>query len=124
MVVSNARWSSTRIRRINKTPCPNLNSVATPPLTLDHGHYNGVIMGAIASQITSLTIVYSIVYADADHRNHQSSASLAFVQGIRRGPVNSLHKWPVTRKMFPFDDVIMDDYLHPQKDMLGLLIHT
>ena len=64
-------------------------------------------MGAIASQITSLTIVYSIVYSDADQRKHQSSASLAFVRGIHRGPVNSPHKWPVTRKMFPFDDVIM-----------------
>ena len=63
-------------------------------------------MGAIASQITSLTIVYSTVYSDADQRKHQSSASLAFVRGIRRGPVNSPHKWPVTRKMFPFDDVI------------------
>ena len=64
-------------------------------------------MDAIASQITSLTIVYSIVYADADQRKHQSSASLAFVRRIHRGPVNSPHKWPVTRKMFPFDDVIM-----------------
>ena len=64
-------------------------------------------MGAIASQITSLTIVYSIVYSDADQRKQQSSASLAFVRGIHRGPVNSPHKWPVTRKMFPFDDVIM-----------------
>ena len=64
-------------------------------------------MGAIASQITSLTIVYSTVYSDADQRKHQSSASLAFVRGIHRGPVNSPHKWPVTRKMFPFDDVIM-----------------
>ena len=64
-------------------------------------------MSAIASQITSLTIVYSIVYSDADQRKHQSSASLAFVRGIHRGPVNSPHKWPVTRKMFPFDDVIM-----------------
>ena len=70
-------------------------------------HYNDVIMGAIASQITSLTIVYSTVYSDADQRKHQSSASLAFVRGIHRGPVNSPHKWPVTRKMFPFDDVIM-----------------
>ena len=70
-------------------------------------HYNDVIMGAIASQITSLTIVYSIVYSDADQRKHQSSTSLAFVRGIHRGPVNSPHKWPVTRKMFPFDDVIM-----------------
>ena len=64
-------------------------------------------MGAIASQVTGLTIVYSTVYSDADQRKHQSSASLAFVWGIHRGPVNSPHKWPVTRKMFPFDDVIM-----------------
>ena len=64
-------------------------------------------MDAIASQITSLTIVYSIVYSHADQRKHQSPASLAFVRGIHRGPVNSPHKWPVTRKMFQFDDVIM-----------------
>ena len=64
-------------------------------------------MGTLAFQITSLTIVYSTVYADADQRKHQSSTSLAFVRGIHRGPVNSPHKWPVTRKMFPFDDVIM-----------------
>ena len=64
-------------------------------------------MSTIASQITSLTIVYSIVYSDADQRKHQSSASLAFVRGIHGGPVNSSHKWPVSRKMFPFDDVIM-----------------
>ena len=70
-------------------------------------HYSDVIMGTIASQITSLTIVYSTVYSDADQRKHQSSASLAFVRGIHRGPVNSPHKWPVTRKMFPFDDFIM-----------------
>ena len=63
-------------------------------------------MGAIVSQINSLTIIYSIVYSDADQRKHQSSASLAFVRGIHRGPVNFPHKWPVTRKMFPFDDVI------------------
>ena len=71
-------------------------------------HYNDVIMGAIASQITSLTIVYPIVYSDADQWKHQSSASLAFVRGIHRGPVKSPHKWPVTRKMFSFDDVIVD----------------
>ena len=64
-------------------------------------------MGGILSQITSLTIVYSTVYSEADQRKHQSSAPLAFVQGIHRGPVNSPHKWTVTRKMFPFDDVIM-----------------
>ena len=70
-------------------------------------HYDDVIMSAIASQIPSLPIVYSIIYSDADQRKHQSSASLAFVWGIHRWPVNSPHKWPVTRKMFPFDDVIM-----------------
>ena len=70
-------------------------------------HSNDVIMTMMASQITSLTSVYSSVCSDADQRKHQSSASLAFVRGIHRGPVNSSHKWPVTRKMFPFDDVIM-----------------
>ena len=64
-------------------------------------------MGAIVSQITSLTIVYSTVYSEADQGKYQSTALLAFVWGIHRRPVNSPHKWPVTRKMFPFDDVIM-----------------
>ena len=73
-------------------------------------HYCDVIMAMVASQITSLTIVYSTVYSDADQRKHQSFASLAFVWGIHRGPVNSPYKWPVTRKMFPFDDVIMFRY--------------
>ena len=59
-------------------------------------------------------VVYSTVCSDADQRKHQSSASLAFVRGIHRWPVNSPHKGPVTRKMFLFDDVIM--YLH--KDWL------
>ena len=70
-------------------------------------HYSDVMMGGMASQVTSLTIVYSTVYSGTDQRKHQSSASLAFAQGIHRWPVNSPHKWPVTRKMFPFDDVIM-----------------
>ena len=73
----------------------------------DYPHYHDVIMGPIASQITSLTIVYSTVYSDADQRKYQCSASLAFVWGFNRRPVNSSHKWPVTRKMFSFDDVIM-----------------
>ena len=70
-------------------------------------HYDDVKMGAMASQITSLTIVYSTVYSHRDQRKLQSSVSLAFVWGIHRGPVNSPHKWPVTRKSIPFDDVIM-----------------
>ena len=47
-------------------------------------HYTDVIMGAIASLITSLTIVYSSVHSGADQRKHQSSSSLAFVRGIHR----------------------------------------
>ena len=70
-------------------------------------HYNYVIIGAMLSQITSLKIVYSTVYSGADQRKHQSSASLTFVRGIHRGPVNSPHKWPVTRRVSPPDDVIM-----------------
>ena len=70
-------------------------------------HYSDVIMSQTASQIPSFTIVYSIVYSGTDQRKHQSSASLAFMWGNHRGPVNSPHKWPVTRKIFPFDDVIM-----------------
>ena len=95
-------------------------------------HYDDVIMGTIASQITSLTIVYSTVYSGADQSKHQSSASLAFVWGIHRGPVNSPHKWPVTRKMFPFDDVIMyfDNFIkvyqglfeHPSTENLKLYV--
>ena len=61
----------------------------------------------MASQLTSFTSVYSTVYSGADQRKHQSSASLAFVRGMHWWPVNSPHKWPVTRKTFPFDDVIM-----------------
>ena len=70
-------------------------------------HYCDVIMGAMASQITSLTSVYSTAHSGADKRKHQSSASLAFVRGIHRWLVSSRHKWSVTRKMFPLDDVIM-----------------
>ena len=79
----------------------------TPKCRRSTPHYGDVIMNTIASQITSLAIVFSTVYLDIDQRKHQSSASLAFVWGIHRGPVNSPHKWSVTRKMFPFDDVIM-----------------
>ena len=64
-------------------------------------------MGAMAPQITNLTIVYSTVYSGSDQGKHQSSALLAFVRGIPRRPVNSQHKGTVTRKMFSFDDVIM-----------------
>ena len=66
----------------------------------NHTHYNDVIMSAMASQITSIAIVYSTFYSGAEQRKHQSSASLAFVRGIHRSPVNFPQKWPVTRKCF------------------------
>ena len=58
--------------------------VRSSPVVLFCSHYNDVIMTTIASQITSLAVVYSTVYSDADQRKHQSSASLAFVWGIHR----------------------------------------
>ena len=66
-----------------------------------------VMISVMVTQITSFAVVYSTVYSGADQTKHQTSASLAFVRGIHQWPVNSPHKGPVTRKMFPFDDVIM-----------------
>ena len=89
------------------------NSTCKPskyPTSFISKHYNDVIMSPMASLITSLAIVYSTVYSGADQRNHQSSASLAFVRGIHRWPVNSPYQGPVTRKMFPFYDVIMAEH--------------
>ena len=86
----------------SKIPFTHYHHICFRPL-----HYTDVIMGALSSQITSFTIVYSTIYSDADQRKHHISASLAFLWGNHRGPVNSPHKWPVTRKMFPFDDGIM-----------------
>ena len=106
-------------------------TLAQPALSWSNGyHYSDVIITTIASQITSLTVVYSAVYLDADQRKLQSSASLAFAQGIHRWPVNSPCKGPVTRKMFPFDDVIMcsncyieewDAMIHPYANLSGSL---
>ena len=94
-------------------PCPNPSWTVLRKAS--HGekirkllvHNSDVIMSPMVSQITSLSIVYSTICSCVDHRKHQSSASLAFVQGIHRWPVNSPHKGPVTRKTFPFDDIIM-----------------
>ena len=95
-----------------QTPCLTLRNVNRFQLFYDmcvsqSSHYNDGIMGVMASQITSLTIVYWTVYSGVDQRKHQSSASLAFEREIHRWPVHSPHKWPVTRKMFRFDDVIL-----------------
>ena len=71
-------------------------------------HFSDAIMNEMASQITGISIVYSTVCSGTDQRKHQSSVSLAFMTGTHRWHVNSPHKRPVTWKMFPFDDVIMN----------------
>ena len=70
-------------------------------------HYSDVIMSAMASQINGVSIVCSSVGSSADQRKLQTTP-LVFVRGIYRSPVDSPHKGPVTWKVFPFDDVIMD----------------
>ena len=98
-------------------------SIFTPsvasPMVIRIIHYNDVIMSVMTSQITGVFIVCSIVGSGAGQRKHQSSVSLAFVMGIHRSPVNTPHKRPVPRKMFPFDDVIMS--LH--SFLSGVIIH-
>ena len=61
----------------------------------------------MAFQITGVSIICSTVCSGSDERKYQSSMSLAFVRRIHRSPVDSPHKGPEARKMFPFDDVIM-----------------
>ena len=63
-------------------------------------------MSAMVSQIINLTIDYSTVYSVADQRNHIKAPRHWPLCGEFTG--DSPHKWPVTRKMFPSDDVIMD----------------
>ena len=58
----------------------------------------------MASQITIVSIVYSIVCSGADQRKHQSSAPLAFVREVTGDP----HKRSITRIMFPIDNVFME----------------
>ena len=91
--------------------------------TLDINHYNDAIMDPRASQITSLTIIYSTAYSGADQRNHQSSASLTFVRGIHRWPVNSPHKWPVTRKMFSCDDFFMNEINSSSNNASNIILY-
>ena len=67
-------------------------------------NYVDVIMGLIASQIISLTIVYWTVYSDADKKNHQALRQWPLCGELT---VNSPHRWPVTWKMLPFYDVIV-----------------
>ena len=95
------------------SPCRR-SYAAVHPKSYAPEHYGDVIMSAMVSQITSIAILCSAVYSGVDQRKHQSSASLAFVRGIHQSLVNSLHKGPVTRKMIPFDGVIIF-YPHPSR---------
>ena len=94
-----------------------------------HGHYNVTVilllairLSHIVSQICSIQWRHNErdnvsnyrrldcllnLCSVADQRKQQNSASLPFVRGIHRRPVNSPHKGPVTRKTFPCEDVIM-----------------
>ena len=80
-------------------------------------------MGAMASQITGVSIVCSTLCSGADQRKHQSSTQLAFVRGNHRWPVDSPHKGPVPRKMFPFDDFIKCTGSNKIQDSRSLLAY-
>ena len=77
-------------------------------------------MNTMSSEITGVSIVYSIVCSGVDQRKHQSSALVAYVRGIHWWPVNSTHKGPVTRKMFPFADVIMQNSFKSRELLLAI----
>ena len=80
-----------------------------------HIHYSYVIMDTMVSQIPVVSIVCSTVCSGADQRKYQSSTSLALVRGIHRWPMDSSHKGPVTRKMFPFyamRSILRDIYIY------------
>ena len=72
--------------------CSHSPPMAHRDIVIAFGHYNDAIMSTIASQITSLTIVYSGVYSGWEQRKHQSSALLAFVRGI--------HQWPIDNRLY------------------------
>ena len=82
--------------------------------------YCDVIMGVMASQINSFSIVCSTVCSGTDQRKHQSSTQLAFVRGIHRWPVDSPHKTPVTSTMFPFDVIMRHASEHALRNFTEL----
>ena len=63
-------------------------------------HYSDVMISAVSSEITGVSIVCPAVCSGADQRKDQCSASLDFMRGIYRSPVDSPKKGPVTRKYF------------------------
>ena len=112
---SDVQWSPNHLKSPETRQCVqqfvlgNLKENIESPHNLPFlEHYGDVIMSAMASQITGVWMVCSTICSGAHQRKHQSSASLVFGRGIHRWPVNPHHKRPVPRKMFPFNDVIMD----------------
>ena len=77
------------------------------PITMPVSHYNDVIMGAMGLTSPASRLFAQPFIQAQIKENNESSASLAFVLWIHRSVVNSPHKGSVTRKKFPFDDVIM-----------------
>ena len=65
-------------------------------------------MPTLSSLVATQVVDMTTLAANDEIYHHQSSVSLAFVRGIQWWPVNSPHKCPVTRQMFPFDDIIMN----------------
>ena len=89
---------------------------------INHLHYDDVTMSKMASEITSVSIVYWNICSNVDQRKRQSSASLAFGGAIHRWPGNYSHKGPVTRKIFPFDDVLMRFRQGPVVPLIGTIL--
>ena len=83
------------------------------------GHYNDVIMSAMASQITAVSDAGLTVDSVADHRKHQNSASMALCRRFTND--QWFPKRPVRRKIFPFDDVTMSSYL---SHVMGMVLNT
>ena len=102
LVGANRRLKGPAMRQM--FPCLHITMPVVPQII---HHYNDVIMCAMASQITNLTIIYATVYSRRGSKKTSKLRPLAFVRGIHRWPVNSPHKGPVMRKLFPYDDVIM-----------------
>ena len=89
------------ISRVRQNQIPQCSDIYTH-------HFSAVIMRAMTSQVIGASIVYSDFCPGAYQRKLQSFTSLDFVTGIHRWPMNSPRQGPVTRKMFPFDDIIMN----------------
>ena len=71
------------------------------------GHYSDVIMSALVSQITGVSMVCLTVCSGVDKKNTSKLRVTGLCEGNSPVTAEFPHKWPVTRKMFPFDDVIM-----------------